>query len=864
MQQPKTKQDGHQDPLLGPENLRQIVKNLPSRAKHLHDAYQYNDTDDLCCELTEFFNYAETLHDLVAWQFAYNETYPKDWHTLKDSDRSSQIDYLLDQLDHTAHEKRIASAQNLIYLALGARLDGPVEARLDAIRHNHSLLYAGGAMASTFEALRCACNKHEAYSPHPSLPTESDPDALNQEINLYLTLLYLLVEVRRQTTGWTADNNEPDLSILQYLFSVIAQLRDKYIKTFPVKKLILLAWKVMLATLGGLDSHKDTKIAARMLYGLDAVQDTPAKCTPQELHVFLNETSLKYPTFRAPALPSAVASPLTVRASSRLAEAMGIANAAAATDLPYQTLFPPKSNNLQKNKPQPQQPFTYAASNRQSLVLPLNPVGPTVPQSTVEAGDLFVKNMRLSVANYQVILEREKTIRRWQRLKDRSDPALHWDRLSDSMRQRFENLEQFYTSIVPDLQNIVIVLLKLLLSTVTVNNRSASGNASTNGKNSKDEPVSDVDEADTQRNREILSKAISAILLLLLKWTKVSHVLKFEYLSQLLVDSGCLLLILKILGLQEITSLVSAKTNIEHFGLFQEEKREAEDVKTEEGEQKGEIELTTNHRNMFWAINFLRMLQMLTKCKTHRIMLLVQYKSSAILKRALKVSHPVMELYVLKVLKSQVPYLGRKWRSGNMKIISAIYLQCHTVLRDDWISKSDTENDMEDGMIQETNLRMLIKIYNGQRYLPAMLPAPDETSGFEKGPSLLDINEEQVELEEAFMANYEKWLEENVYNQAEDTEPMSPIPSLAHPDQAFSSSANGSKRLARAIEGLYAESLAREFARGDDEDEQQERVGENALEEALLRLRRVEHSTLKEWHEADEMLLDRMDGLVSS
>lgn len=158
---------------------------------------------------------------------------------------------------------------------------------------------------------------------------------------------------------------------------------------------------------------------------------------------------------------------------------------------------------------------------------------------------------------------------------------------------------------------------------------------------------------------------------------------------------------------------------------------------------------------------------------------------------------------------------------------------------------------------------MLIKIYNGQRYLPAMLPAPDETSGFEQGPSLLDINEEQVELEEAFMANYEKWLEENVYNQAEETEPMSPIPGLTHPNHASSSSiANGSKRLAHAIEGLYADSLAREFARSDDEDEQ-ERVGENALEEALFRLRRVEHSTLKQWHEEDDTLLDRMDGLVS-
>lgn len=42
-----------------------------------------------------------------------------------------------------------------------------------------------------------------------------------------------------------------------------------------------------------------------------------------------------------------------------------------------------------------------------------------------------------------------------------------------------------------------------------------------------------------------------------------SDVLKFEFLSQLLVDSGCLLLILKILGLQEITNLVAAKTDVE-------------------------------------------------------------------------------------------------------------------------------------------------------------------------------------------------------------------------------------------------------------------------------------------------------------
>lgn len=37
--------------------------------------------------------------------------------------------------------------------------------------------------------------------------------------------------------------------------------------------------------------------------------------------------------------------------------------------------------------------------------------------------------------------------------------------------------------------------------------------------------------------------------------------LKFEYLSQILVDSGCMLLILKLLGLQEVALLASKKTD---------------------------------------------------------------------------------------------------------------------------------------------------------------------------------------------------------------------------------------------------------------------------------------------------------------
>lgn len=81
----------------------------------------------------------------------------------------------------------------------------------------------------------------------------------------------------------------------------------------------------------------------------------------------------------------------------------------------------------------------------------------------------------------------------------------------------------------------------------------------------------------------------------------------------------------------------------------------------------------------------------------------------AILKRMLKVSHPMLQLHVLKLLKSQVPYCGRKWRqcmsycfcastvgsqffSANMKVITSIYLNCRPDLRDEWLTGSEVED----------------------------------------------------------------------------------------------------------------------------------------------------------------------------
>lgn len=64
--------------------------------------------------------------------------------------------------------------------------------------------------------------------------------------------------------------------------------------------------------------------------------------------------------------------------------------------------------------------------------------------------------------------------------------------------------------------------------------------------------------------------------------------------------------------------------------------------------------------------------------------MLVVFKSAPILKRALKVKHAMMQVYILKLLKMQTKYLGRQWRKSNMKTMSAIYQKVRHRLTDDW------------------------------------------------------------------------------------------------------------------------------------------------------------------------------------
>lgn len=67
----------------------------------------------------------------------------------------------------------------------------------------------------------------------------------------------------------------------------------------------------------------------------------------------------------------------------------------------------------------------------------------------------------------------------------------------------------------------------------------------------------------------------------------------------------------------------------------------------------------------------------------------------------LKVQHPMFQLQVLKIIKAQIPHYGKKWKQQNMKIVTAIYLNCRPDLRDEWLVSVMEKDELEESNVSQ-------------------------------------------------------------------------------------------------------------------------------------------------------------------
>ncbi|KAJ8523011.1 hypothetical protein ONZ45_g544 [Pleurotus djamor] len=293
---------------------------------------------------------------------------------------------------------------------------------------------------------------------------------------------------------------------------------------------------------------------------------------------------------------------------------------------------------------------------------------------------------------------------------------------------RLKRVEQIYSATLSTTSSWVQVIMKLLLATVSASLSTQPPQSTTSAmfppgvaspaQEQPPPPPQTLEEIDITRHREITSKAVSAILLLTLKWFKVSHAMKQHFLGQHLLEFNCLLILLKMFSIQEVTNTVVHKADSPEHKNAQHNTVDPYPTRPSlPKNMNDDVELLTDFswRNLFTAINFAKIMQKLSKHRSHRIWMLSQHKSSAVLKRITRVSHPILQLQALKLIKSQVPYCGRKWRTSNMKVITQIYLNCRPELRDEWLTGVEPE-DQNEAQAQEQALRHLVKFYNSRRY----------------------------------------------------------------------------------------------------------------------------------------------------
>ncbi|EJD01434.1 uncharacterized protein FOMMEDRAFT_126353 [Fomitiporia mediterranea MF3/22] len=836
-----------------------MVTSAPKPKEQLYD-FKYEDEDTVMSEIDEFFSYVEAPQfgeNLKAWEGSF----PGEWTKSPFEKRKKHVDLLLESLEHKDAVIRFTNARRLFYVVQGtfAETSSP-EHQLHWVIENCKTVCVANGISVVVEAIKIANSKHDLLSSLSdgdcyrfNISPQDRQDCIeevNTELSVYFGILYFLIEVLKDSDEFAEELMSLDPPLPVYLFSVVASLRDKSFKGYPVKKLLLLLWKTLLACCGGSRDLARVKKLSREVVGLPDEKDEPVpiKSSPFDLQIFRQETSVKYPTFSATSEPSASSSSRFSDVSSvRLADVRRsnlhnispIKLAEAFSPIPVRHHYhhgdepdfqqsghsqqgsqgsssafsgnPAYNTNPQPMTPMPTPPPSpkpkkqqYQTDQNRPFLFPFSRSqvrgsrgNRLVPDAIDEADRLYNKHMHISVSLMQMWQTREdcmieesglhrlsgieSTFKTTNDADDTAeelpDIALLNSKIAEveaaikqtekssgggraqvkklkELRQMREDLlrlkraEQIYSAVLPHLSGWVLVLLKMLLATVSAGNPgqpppSATSNAFPPGVGSPAEQQqpppfpATADEIDLLRHREIMSKAVSAILLLTLRWFKSSHAMKFHYLGQLLLESNCLLLILKMFTLQEVSNTVVSKAEIPESNFFQyclrysknPQAQRPEDnlvgpprqsttrsgVKGSKGDEEIELITEFSWRNFFSSINFVRIMQKLSKHRSHRIWLLVQYKSSAVLKRITKVSHPMLQLYVLKLIKSQVPYCGRKWRQSNMKCITTIYLNCRPDLRDEWLTGTEVD-DAQDALAQEQALRKLVKFYNNKRY----------------------------------------------------------------------------------------------------------------------------------------------------
>ena len=767
--------------MVDPSTLKEVVQGMRGAEEPETDLeFIYADSESCQEELSQFYSYLEqeeVLSSKEAFLSVAGLLFPDTviWRQLSIGERKVLIQTLLDHLDNANRSKRIRSLQALVYVVQGCWGEASSEEELrGSARKNCFQLLAHGVLPFLCEHLSRVA-EHDAYEMLSDSQEKLEDDQYgynepsyqsNPETRCCLDVLYHLVEeCRRELDGggeWEQEVRErlfQELSdpmtgeenLATLLFSMLLRFCNGSAPSLPVKKVLLLLWKVILTSLGGTDTLSTEKRVAREHVGLTGVFDESRPAVP---------------------LPDFILQPRDPEELAR--EGSRVRRGEEGPQL------------MPKIRRSEVEAFLDMAQNRfVGFKCGAGALGGELLGDLPEAihDSLKVLEQHLYIPLSELQIEREKYLQLIPPLSPHLFPKvttpysreqLDLCRLEPSSPTPTEIL---YKQLLPQLPQFMIALLKVLLAATPTKNKTDSLNIYIDvcPNESQVNAMSNVErrrvELDVHRYTEIVVKGVSSILFLLLKHFKLNHVYQFEFVCHHLVFANCIPLILKFFN-QNLLQFIYSKSfisSLEYPACLLYPPKLEEELELTDGDETEECEGSyLSWRNMFSCINLLRVLQKLTKWKPSRTMVLVAFKSAQILKKVLKIRHPLIQVYALKLLKMQTRYLGRNWRRNNMKIMSSIYQNVRHHLHDDWAYGNDLNARPCDFQSLEMSLKQACDQFNHWHYglgNPSLQnvedPPPSEYFPTDTNPVSV-LAEARTEYDEGFLENWENWVEEEV------------------------------------------------------------------------------------------------------
>lgn len=695
------------------------TNSFPSVPKPKVD-YQYNDNFNLQEELNDWFT-ANELKRLPHYKKIFTSCMGvSDFLSLNEIQQAKVVQVLIKKLSVADDRQNVLNC--LVYISLGMYGHySNFNQHIQSIKKYNGLLAKNNIIPKLIEITQESFNN--------TMATKGEAVCDSNILLLSLTLLYFMIccEINdndNQINSIVSDQlQEGDFLLL--LVKFVDDWRWNSLPQMRIRKVLAVFAKSLQLLLGGFDHRSQTKDYLFEKLGIiKEINPTKLTTTPLDYYVFREDLLARYPISIPPpstlppnfentsSLSQFINIPRTLE-TSKANSSLPVPSVHITTPAPSPPSTPVNKTNKVKRSYQTNQsyPLIYPTSDQNRDVENFG-----IPKSIEEASQLFASRVQEKLSLKQLWNERDifmKQERGWTDTLSSIDQNFDdYAKLDTSLKPELQSLlrvETFFSRAVPYLSSLVHVILQVVIS--SQENNQFLGDDSKEWSNQLDCEVICA--------KERALKNGMYILMLLLKWLKISHILKFEYLSTLIYDSNYFAIMIQYLKSMGGSSYARITNTSLYDNMPYSFWSQCSACSTSPYHVPAAAH-TIDERFCFSLTSLLTIGAFTCHKKTQRILALSEKDPARLFKPFFLMVNDSLWKPILKMIKEITPFNGRKWKSYNMDLISMVYLHMKPQLRENWLSGRDLDGELKDAYGQEIALRAIIQFYNLRRYSESM------------------------------------------------------------------------------------------------------------------------------------------------